>query len=97
MAPYTPEAVAPPLLYPQLEFRATVVPWQPTQMDRYWRMEEIKGLQKIAPTGSLRLGDKVGTSHLPTKYLLTQQVLKDNGEHHGYACPCGTHLTQNKE
>ena len=97
MAPYTPEPVAPPLLYPQLGLRATVVPCWPNQMARYWVMGEIKGLQGISPTGSLRLGDKVGNGHLPTRYLLTLQVLKENGEHHGYACPCGTHLTKNKE
>ena len=97
MAPYSPEAVAPPLLYPLLELVPTVVPWQPDQLDRYWRMGEVKGLEKIAPTGSLRLGDKVGLSNLPTGYLLTQQVLKLGGEHLGYACPCGTHLTKNKE
>ena len=97
MALFTPEAVASPLLYPLLGLLPTVVPWQPDQLARYWLMGEVKGLGKIAPTGSLCLGDLVGLRNLPTRYLLTQQVKELGGGHHGYACPCGTHLTENKE
>ena len=97
MASYTPQPVAPPLLFPETGFRVTGVPCWSNQMDRYWVMGEMRGLQEVSPTGSVRLGDKVGNGHLPTRYLLTRQVVRANGDHYGYACPCGTHVTRNKE
>ena len=97
MTSYTPPPVSPPLLFPETGLRVTGVPRWPQQMDRYWEMREMRGLQEISPTGLVRLGDKVGNNHLPTRYLLTMQVVSSSGDHYGYACPCGTHVSKNKE
>ena len=57
----------------------------------------MRNLHEVSTTGQVCLGDKVANSHLPTRYLLTLQVVTSTGDQYGYSCPCGTHVTTNKE
>ena len=98
MAQFTPQPVARPLLYPEAGLLVTGKPRFSGEMARYWVMEEMQHLHQVTSSGQVQLGDKVAASHLPRRYLISMEVVwAQTGDHHGYQCPCGTHLTTNKE
>ena len=98
MALFCPQDVPRPLLYPESGLLLTGRPRFPGEMARYWENGQMRLLHQVTGAAQIQLGDKVASSHLPTRYLMSMEVVEaQTDKHHGFQCPCGTHLTTNKE